>query len=60
MREPGDMPLMLPIHPPAINLSLKCQHIKFSSGMSVGAYYVAFVKSCTQNAFFVNVYQRRV
>ena len=56
MREPGDMPLMLPIHPPAINLSLKCQHIKFSSWVSVGAYYVAFVKSCTQNAFFAYIH----
>jgi len=36
--EPGDMPLMTPIRPPAINLSLKFQH--FSSS----AYYVGFVK----------------
>ena len=28
MAEPGDMPLMLLICPPAINLSYKCQHIK--------------------------------
>ena len=32
--EPGDMPLMPPIRPPAINLSLKCEHVKFSSRMS--------------------------
>ena len=31
--EPGDMPLMPPIRPPAINLSLKCQHVKFLSRM---------------------------
>ena len=31
MEEPGDMPLMGLIRPPAINLSLKCQHVKFSS-----------------------------
>ena len=43
--EPGDMPLMALIRPPAINLSLKCQHIKFSSRMSAGVYYVAFVKN---------------
>ena len=42
--EPGDMPLMPPIHPPAIDLSLKCQHIKLSSLMSAWACYVAFVK----------------
>ena len=36
--EPGDMPLMTPIRPPAINLSLKFQHF------STSAYYVAFVK----------------
>ena len=29
MAEPGDMPLMPPIRPPATNLSLKCQHINF-------------------------------
>ena len=28
--EPGDVPLMPPIRSPAINLSLKCQHVKFS------------------------------
>ena len=32
--EPGDMPWMALIRPPAINLSLKCQHVKFSSRMS--------------------------
>ena len=32
--QPGDMSLMPPIRPPAINLSLKCQHVKFSSRMS--------------------------
>ena len=31
--EHGDMPLMPPICPPAINLSLQCQHVKFSSWM---------------------------
>ena len=41
--EPGDMPLMPPIRPPTINLSLKCQHVE-SSRMSAWAYYVAFVK----------------
>ena len=41
--EPGDMPLMPPIRPPTINLSLKCQHVK-SSRMSAWAHYVAFVK----------------
>ena len=30
----GDMSLIPPIRPPAINLSLKCQHVKFSSRMS--------------------------
>ena len=39
------MPLMVLIRPPAINLSLKCQHVKFSSRMSAWAYYVAFVKN---------------
>ena len=40
--EPGDMPLMPPIPPPsAINLSLKCQHVKFTSRMSSWACYVA-------------------
>ena len=34
VEEPGDMPLMPPIRPPDINLSLKCQHVKFSSRMS--------------------------
>ena len=38
LAEPGEMPLMPPIRPPAINLSLKCQHF------SMSAYYVAFVK----------------
>ena len=33
MAWPGDMPLMLR-RPPVINLSLKCQHVKFSSRMS--------------------------
>ena len=33
--EPGDMPLMPQICPPASNLSLKCQHVKFSPQMSV-------------------------
>ena len=33
MAEPGDMPL-IPHCPPAINLSLKWQHVKFSSRMS--------------------------
>ena len=32
--QPGDMSLMPPICPPVINLSLKCQHVKFSSRMS--------------------------
>jgi len=32
--EPGDMPLMPSIRPIAINLSLKCQHVKVSSRMS--------------------------
>ena len=32
--EPGDMPLMPPIRNPAINLSLKCEYVKFSSRMS--------------------------
>ena len=32
------------IRPPAINLSIKCQHIKFSLRISTWAYYVAFVK----------------
>ena len=32
--EPGDMPLMPPIRNPAINLSLKCEYVKFSSWMS--------------------------
>ena len=32
--QPGDMSLMPPIRPPAITLSLKCQHVKFSSRMS--------------------------
>ena len=36
--EPGDKPLMPPIRPPAINLSLKFQHVKFSSRMSAWAY----------------------
>ena len=36
--EPGDRPLMTPIRPPAINMSLKFQHFSTSS------YYVAFVK----------------
>ena len=34
MAEPGDMPLMPPIYPAAINLSLTCQHVIFSSRMS--------------------------
>ena len=38
MAEPRDMPLMTPIRPSAINLSLKFQHF------STSAYYVAFVK----------------
>ena len=41
--DPGDIPLMPPIRPPAISLALKCQHVKFSSRMSARAYYVAFV-----------------
>ena len=52
----GDMPLMLWIHRPAINLSLKCQHVKFSSRTSAWAYYAAFVKICTQNAFFAYIH----
>ena len=36
--EPGDMPLMPQIHPPAINLSLKFQQF------STSAFYVTFVK----------------
>ena len=44
VEETRDMPLMPPIGPPAINLSLKCQHVKFSSQMSALACYVAFVK----------------
>ena len=36
--ELGDMPLMPPMRPPAINLSLKCQLF------STSAFYVAFVK----------------
>ena len=32
--EPGDMRLMPPIRNPAINLSLKCEYVKFSSRMS--------------------------
>ena len=36
--EPGDMPLMPPMRPPGINMSLKFQHFSTSS------YYVAFVK----------------
>ena len=39
------MPLMALIRPPAINLSLKCQHAKFSSQMSTWVNYVAFVKN---------------
>ena len=31
--EPGDMPLMPPICPPVINLSLTCQYVMFSSWM---------------------------
>ena len=42
--EPGYMSLMPPIRPPATNLSLKCQHVKFSSRMSAWANYAAFVK----------------
>ena len=42
--QPGDMSLMPPIRPPAINLSLKCQHVKFSSRMSAWANYAALVK----------------
>ena len=44
MAEPGDMLLMPPIHPAAINLSLTCQHVIFSSRMSAWAYYVGFCK----------------
>ena len=36
--EPGGRPLMTPVRPPAINMSLKFQHFSKSS------YYVAFVK----------------
>ena len=32
--EPGEMPFMPPIRNPAINLSLKCEYVKFSSRMS--------------------------
>ena len=42
--ETGDKPLIPPISPLAINLSLKCQHLKFSSRMSALACYVTFVK----------------
>ena len=38
--EPGDLSLMPTIHPPAINLLLKCQDVKFSSRMSAWVYYV--------------------
>ena len=41
--ELGDMSLMPQICPPASNLSLKCQHVKFSPRMSAWAYYVVFV-----------------
>ena len=44
VEEPVDIPLMLPIHPPAINLSLKCQHVMFSALMSTWVYYFVFVK----------------
>ena len=32
--EPGDKPLIPSIRPPAINLLLKCQQVKFASRMS--------------------------
>ena len=38
------MSLIPPIRPPAINLSLKCQHVKFSSRMSAWANYPALAK----------------
>lgn len=40
----GDMLSMPPICPPAMNLSLKCHHVKFSSRMTAWAYYVASIK----------------
>ena len=44
VEETGDKPLIPRISPLAINLSLKCQHVKFSSRMSALACYVTFVK----------------
>ena len=38
------MSLMPPIRPPAINSSLKCQHVKFSLRMPARAKYAGFVK----------------
>ena len=42
--EPGDTPLMPPIRPPRINLSLKFHHVKFTSRMSAWACDIAFEK----------------
>ena len=44
MAEPGDTPLMPPIRPLRINLSLKFQHVKFTSRMSAWTCDIAFEK----------------